>query len=246
MRGEPRRGGFTLVELLTVVAVLVVLLSILMPTLRQAKVLARLAVCKAHMRSLTVALQNYCTDWNRKLPWTQSRANPSTCQVIGFSNRVTGFGCLYEGGYIGDHRVFYCPDSKPYAGWSTDPPSIKASFLEHFPEWFRAREGMRIDYALGWWSQKAGEYPSTIRQGGTLESYMRSRTLWMADEWGIFPYYYQTVFHNNCEYQNVATTDGGVTHIRDFRDLLPTSAYYYPYNDRPMWGWWSYFGSRIK
>ncbi|HUU60127.1 MAG TPA: hypothetical protein VMZ50_11330 [Phycisphaerae bacterium] len=37
--------------------------------------------------------------------------------------------------------------------------------------------------------------------------------------------------------------------IVDDRDKLPRKGvygYYWPYNDRPMWGWWEFFGTGKK
>ena len=112
-----RRGrAFTLVELLIVVAILALLLSLLAPTMKRAKVLAALAVCKGQMKQITVSLQMYVTDYDRQLPWTQAQANPSTCRVIGYYEKVTGIGSIFLGGFVDDPRVFFCPGSTPREG----------------------------------------------------------------------------------------------------------------------------------
>ncbi|HEX67514.1 MAG TPA: prepilin-type N-terminal cleavage/methylation domain-containing protein [bacterium] len=58
-----RKKGFTLMELLTVIAILGMLAGILLPTLNKARIRARVAKAKTEMNNLRVALMAYYTDF---------------------------------------------------------------------------------------------------------------------------------------------------------------------------------------
>jgi len=116
--------------------------------------------------------------------------------------------------------------------------------MDNFRTKFEAREGMRQDYVLGWWTEYPS--PSVLNTACTLEQYTKARKIWIADEFGIFPYYYKNTFHNDCEFQNVGRVDGSVATLEHFKAELPPGSYCYPYNDRPMWDWWNYFGPRLN
>lgn len=57
-----RRHGFTLVELLVVVAIVAMLVSLLLPSLGKAKAHTRLVACLSNLRQQGVALVSYCGD----------------------------------------------------------------------------------------------------------------------------------------------------------------------------------------
>jgi prepilin-type N-terminal cleavage/methylation domain-containing protein/prepilin-type processing-associated H-X9-DG protein len=57
-----RRKGFTLIEILVVIAIIALLLAILMPALEKAKDHARGAVCKANLRNYSIAVMVYLED----------------------------------------------------------------------------------------------------------------------------------------------------------------------------------------
>ena len=60
--------GFTLIELLVVIAIIAILISLLVPSLSQAKTLARSAVCKGNQKQTHTALLNYAIDAADHLP----------------------------------------------------------------------------------------------------------------------------------------------------------------------------------
>ncbi|MBI4581918.1 MAG: type II secretion system protein [Planctomycetes bacterium] len=64
-----RRAGFTLIEVLVVVAIIALLVAILIPSLKQAKEAAAAVVCRSGMHQVTVAMHSYVTS-SLSLPGT--------------------------------------------------------------------------------------------------------------------------------------------------------------------------------
>ncbi len=65
------RVGFTLIEVLVVVAIIALLVAILLPSLRRARESAKSAMCKTSQRQLVLGVHQYVTE-NKRLPGTQS------------------------------------------------------------------------------------------------------------------------------------------------------------------------------
>src|SRR5688572_31299015 len=59
-----RYRGFTLVELLVVVGIVAVLVALLLPVVRKARVAARRAACTSNMRQTLMALTAYAVNHN--------------------------------------------------------------------------------------------------------------------------------------------------------------------------------------
>lgn len=63
-----RKRGFTLLELLVVIAVISILAALLLPTLGRAKESGRSTACLSNLHQIGIALQLYVSDSQNKLP----------------------------------------------------------------------------------------------------------------------------------------------------------------------------------
>jgi prepilin-type N-terminal cleavage/methylation domain-containing protein/prepilin-type processing-associated H-X9-DG protein len=94
------RQGFTLMELLVVVAVLVILASILSPALTQARARARQATCSSNLRQIAQAGLIYCSDYDDQFP---------SCYLIATPPFAIDPPVLLRP-YLRSWQVFYCPE----------------------------------------------------------------------------------------------------------------------------------------
>jgi prepilin-type N-terminal cleavage/methylation domain-containing protein len=62
-------GGFTLLELLVVVAIITALLGLVLPSLGAAREKSRVSVCLANAQSINAAMTMYLSEDGRNLPW---------------------------------------------------------------------------------------------------------------------------------------------------------------------------------
>jgi prepilin-type N-terminal cleavage/methylation domain-containing protein/prepilin-type processing-associated H-X9-DG protein len=106
-----RQRGFTLVELLVIVAVIALLIGILLPTLADARRQARTVFCLANMSQLGVAMQIYADRnreflpqvWGGSVKWGEERGALYQLLVTsGVMLETTEFP-----------KVLICPDARP-------------------------------------------------------------------------------------------------------------------------------------
>lgn len=70
--------AFTLIELLIVIAIMALLVSILLPSLAKAKLLAKITKVHAELRSITMAMDLYREDNDQKIPPTRFSCSTRT------------------------------------------------------------------------------------------------------------------------------------------------------------------------
>lgn len=116
MQGTPRGMAFTLVELLTVVAVVAVLSALLLPTLGRVQRSARQIQCTSNLRQLILAGQMYWDDHSgHSFRWRGPSTNGGQVYWFGWLQQGTegrrqfdpAWGALYP--YLGGRGVEICP-----------------------------------------------------------------------------------------------------------------------------------------
>ncbi len=100
-RREVRHAGFTLVEMLVVVAVIAVLIGVLLPSLSAARKRAQTTQCLSQARQVATALNAFSASNNNRLPENRPLVKPG--------EHVTWRYVLSRDGYLSDLKAWVCP-----------------------------------------------------------------------------------------------------------------------------------------
>lgn len=186
---QTRARGFTLIELLVVIGIIALLIGILLPALRGAKIQAQDVACASNVRQIVTALQIYVAEYKGKLPPAQ---DPNSI-----------------GGQTWHVKIWQNLLRKPFGSTDFDGPEGKYEYLER-----TVFECPRAEFSRGGYSRddfRKNGYALNISTPGTLgqnaqmltiqaprvqESKLASRprdpagTMMLADAKGFFVEYF--------------------------------------------------------
>ena len=115
MNGRNRRNGFTLIELMVVIAIIALLIAILLPSLQAARAHTKAVVCSSNLHHVSLAMANYL--FGSKGTYPVSYAYPDNVEgqwSAKDQNEGKPFGYvhwsnfLYDSGEVND-KAFECP-----------------------------------------------------------------------------------------------------------------------------------------
>lgn len=104
-KSQAGEKGFTLLDLLVVMGVMVVLLAIQLPALAAAKSQTKIGICASHVRQLALACQMYAADNSDRLPVMNGRATWAWDVPAPVTDALLAYGL--------EKRTFYCPGTAP-------------------------------------------------------------------------------------------------------------------------------------
>jgi prepilin-type N-terminal cleavage/methylation domain-containing protein len=110
-------NGFTLIELMVVISVIALLLSLLLPSLTQARFNTQVTLCATRLHQLDIALNAYVTDSKDWLPyeptamfWNEELLMQRQDVAGGLPNPgPVSMGRVYLGGYAREPKIWGCP-----------------------------------------------------------------------------------------------------------------------------------------
>ena len=118
--------GFTLVELLAVMAIISILMALLLPAISKARFQARVLECKNNLRQVGIAINMYSSFFNGWMPIDGDAQDPSiagrlttdvlwdgkTTFIDGNIGHLAGLGLLtmMSNQFTGDPGILFCPD----------------------------------------------------------------------------------------------------------------------------------------
>jgi prepilin-type N-terminal cleavage/methylation domain-containing protein len=132
-RGLTGGRGFTLIEVLVVVAIIALLISILLPSLARAKEQSKATVCLSNLKQQGVGFSTYAVDNTARLPmsgkWQRYTLMEGVNGQGGDHYIRTNQGALYPR-YVGQTlHLFYCPSDKKYDVYY---PRSKSMFMSRY------------------------------------------------------------------------------------------------------------------
>jgi prepilin-type N-terminal cleavage/methylation domain-containing protein/prepilin-type processing-associated H-X9-DG protein len=105
------RRGFTIIEVLVVIAILVILLAILVPALSRARAEARNVVCQSNERQLAIAFLAYSSENTGRLPTARHAEQYDWLAGTG-AEPPPGGGWLFQKYMHDNARAYQCPEHK--------------------------------------------------------------------------------------------------------------------------------------
>ena len=121
-----KRRGFTLIELMVVIAIIALLLAILLPALGSAKNSARRLACATNLKQIGVGLQRYLGRNYDRYP--AASFMPSVVKEFNPDEKPIYIADVLLSDVGGEPNIFQCPNDSPDSG--RDAPNTGRSYFQ--------------------------------------------------------------------------------------------------------------------
>ena len=105
-----KKRGFTLIELMIVIAIIAILAAILVPNFLRARAQGQFTACQSNCKNMGTALEMYSTDDYGHYPTTMTALTPNYLKIIPTcaSAATDYYSGSYQSTTIPDAYSFYC------------------------------------------------------------------------------------------------------------------------------------------
>ncbi|MBQ7529902.1 prepilin-type N-terminal cleavage/methylation domain-containing protein [bacterium] len=134
------RKGFTLIELMIVIAIIAILAAILVPNFIRARAQGQLTSCKSNLKNMATALEMYSTDHNGQYPISGSWSASNSINRQSASGGILGAylkqmpTCAGSGTSSYEYTSTHNPDT--YTLWCKGTNHVAAGLTDsNYPEY---------------------------------------------------------------------------------------------------------------
>ena len=183
---EASRAAFALVELMVVIAIVVLVVSLVIPALGRARDQANVMACRANLRSLAMGCLAYASEHDSVLPTDSTVDNPHTGLI----------NMLSADKYVDAAESYYCPsETRPELRYSEQ--NFEAGNISYFYYSFTERPTNRY---LSNFLRKTIEWPRILKDTMPADMWVSSDS-WFSNSATAHRYYKKGV-----NYVTLATT----------------------------------------